>query len=155
MSSASLMEKRSLKKSHSRHIETSSTSITSAPPTSDSKQAHHDRRTKEKMMQRSRQRESLPDISHRKGNRSVRASNFELSSSANDFECTRETDHHKSVPNKVIKPKPTPPIAANKTGTHEKDDKMFELLKADLMQQQKNTLVFGFSVSTGTFVIIK
>lgn len=128
MSSASLIEKRSMKKSHSRNIETSSTSITSAPPTSDSK--HNDRRTKDKMM-RSRQRESLPDINTRKGNRSIRASNFELSSSANDF------DHQKTIPNKVIKPKIDPPTA-NKT--LEKDDKIMELLKADFMQQKKNTL---------------
>lgn len=133
MSSASLIEKRSMKKSRSHNIETSSTS---APPTSDStKQGHNDCRLKEKMM-RSKQRDSLPDISGRKGNRSVRASNFELCSSANDYD--QSIAHQKSVPNKVIKSKgPTP--TARKTETQENDDKIYQMLKADLIAQQQNT----------------
>lgn len=82
MSSASLSGKRPLKKSHCRKIETSSTSITSAPPTTSESKLHSDRRLKDKC---SKQRDSLPDIAHRKSNRSLRASNFELSSSVNDF----------------------------------------------------------------------
>lgn len=132
MSSASLIQKRSIKKSRSHNIETSSTS---APPTSDStKQGHNDRRLKEKMM-RSRQRESLPDISARKGNRSVRASNFGLSSSANDFE--QGIAHQKTVPSKVIKSKGTT-FTVKKSKDQESDDKVYEMLKTDLMAQQKN-----------------
>lgn len=82
MSSASVSGKRSLKKPHARNIETSSTSVTSAPPTTTESKLPTDRRPKEK---HSKIRDSLPDISHRKSNRSLRASNFELSSSANDF----------------------------------------------------------------------
>lgn len=82
MSSASLSGKRPLKKSHARHIETSSTSATSAPPTTAESKLLTDRRPKDK---NSKIRDSLPDISHRKSNRSLRASNFELSSSANEF----------------------------------------------------------------------
>lgn len=88
MSSASLIEKRSMKKFRSHNIETSSTS---APPTSISsadstkQQGHNDRRLKEKMMH-SRQHDSLLDMNSRKGIRCVGASNFELSNRANDFE---------------------------------------------------------------------
>lgn len=135
MSSASLIEKRSTNKFRSHNIETSSTS---APPTSDStKQGHNDRHSKEKMV-RSKERDSLPDISARKGNRIVRASNFELSSSANDFE--RSITRQKTVSNKVIKSKGATPTARKKEEAHESDDdKIYQMIKTDLMAQQQNT----------------
>lgn len=150
MSSASLIEKRSSKKSYNnRNIETSSTSITSAPPTSELKHARDNLRSKDKlMMMRSKQRESLPDISPRKGNRSVRASNFELSSSANDFDTNKQLrGRQKSVPTKVDKSK----IGASNekktsSSTELKDDRILELLKSDLLQQQKNTLVSKYKL---------
>lgn len=152
MSSASLAEKRSLRKSHSHRIATSSTSITSAPPTtSDSKKHDSDQRssvTKEKSM-RSKQRDSLPELRVRKGNRSVRASNFELSSSANDFEST--TNHHgrqsaPKAPTAAATAKPRTTITTNvgKTECKKTDDKILEMLKMDSLAQENYKLVSFF-----------
>lgn len=126
-----------MKKFRSHNIETSSTS---APPTSDStKQGHNDRHLKEKMV-RSKERDSLPDISARKGNRIVRASNFELSSSANDF--ARSITHQKTVPHNVIKSKGTTPTVRKNEAHESDDDKIYQMIKTDLMAQQQNTYVY-------------
>lgn len=144
MSSASLVEKRSLRKSQSRNIGTSSTSITSAPPTtSDSKKHDSHQRSKDNSM-RSKQRDSLPDIGSRKGNRSVRASNFELSSSANGFESA--TNHDRQSAAKVTaKPRV---IASNvaKPDIKHTDDKVLEMLKMDSIDQESyKWVVFEFA----------
>lgn len=142
MSSASLVEKRSLRKSQSRNIGTSSTSITSAPPTtSESKKYESDARLKDKSMMRSKQRDSLPDIAVRKGNRSVRASNFELSSSANDFDSN--TNHERQMATKsTVKSRTHQSNAMNKSDTKQTDDNVLELLKMDSMAQENYKLVF-------------
>lgn len=134
MSSASLVEKHSLRRSQSRSIGMSSTSITSAPPTSsESKMQDSDRRPKGKSM-RSKQRDSLPDIGMRKGNRSVRASNLELSGSTNDFHSTAIHDRQSDckLANK------TRSIVSNVSKPENKqiDDKVLELLKMDTMEQE-------------------
>lgn len=140
MSSASLVEKRPLRKGQSRNIETSSTSITSAPPTtSESKLRDSERRLKEKSM-RSKQRDSLPDIGTRKGNRSVRASNFELSSSANDFESVSQNDRQ-SVAKMAIKSRNNA-SNASKSESKQTDDKILDLLKMDSMEQENFKFVF-------------
>lgn len=82
MSSTTFVGKHSLKKMHSRNIETTSTSITSAPPTTSESKTLSDHCTKKKC---SKELESSPDISNRKSRRNLRISNLELSSSANDF----------------------------------------------------------------------
>lgn len=139
MSSASLIEKRTLRKSQSR-IGTSSTSITSAPPTtSDSKKHDSDHRSAKEKSMRSMQRESLPELRVRKGNRSVRASNFELSSSANDFDSS--TNHHEreSVKKSVTattKTRTTATSNINKSDTKKSDDKVMEMLKMDSVEQE-------------------
>lgn len=141
MSSASLVEKRSLRKSQSRNIETSSTSITSAPPTTSESKLHgSDRRLKEKSM-RSKQRDSLPDIGVRKGNRSVRASNFELSSSANDFESTANNDRQSGAKSTAAKAKTTNAPDVNKSENRQPDDKVLGLLKMDSVEQENYKLV--------------
>ncbi|XP_031618483.1 uncharacterized protein LOC116337761 [Contarinia nasturtii] len=131
MSSASLVEKRSLRKSQSRNIETSSTSITSAPTTSESKLHDSNRRLKDKSM-RSKQRDSLPDIGVRKGNRSVRASNFELSSSANDFENKNNNDRVSKTGTKLK----TITATVNKSANVETGDKVLEMIKMDSTEQE-------------------
>lgn len=134
MSSASLVEKRSLRKSQSRNIGTSSTSITSAPPTtSESKLNDSDRHPKNKSM-RSKQRESLPDIGVRKSNRNVRASNFELSSSANDFDNTTNNDRQSMA--KAMPKSKTTAANINKTENKQPNDKVMELLQVDSMKQE-------------------
>lgn len=95
---------------------------------------------------RSKQRDSLPDISGRKGNRSVRASNFELSSSANDFDST--SNQRQSVATKSMATK-SKPIAnnnsatnnANKPDSKKPDDKVLEILKMDSVEQENYRLV--------------
>lgn len=144
MSSASLVEKRSLRKSQSR-IATSSTSITSAPPTtSESKKHDSDQRSAKEKSMRSKQRDSLPELRVRKGNRSVRASNFELSSSANDFDST--TNHH----DRQSATKAAATVAANpakqrtsvvKSEPKKVDDKIMEMIKKDSMAQENYKLV--------------
>lgn len=142
MSSASLVEKRSLRKSQSRNIETSSTSITSAPPTTTETKLHgSDRRLNEKSM-RSKQRDSLPDIGARKGNRSVRASNFELSSSANDFESATNNKRRQS-PTKptakstaATKPKPSTSTTNINKSEQQPDDKILEMIKMNAVEQE-------------------
>lgn len=85
---------------------------------------------------RSKQRESLPDIGVRKGNRSVRASNFDLSSSANDFDNTT-TNNDRSLGKVAAKSKTVAStVAANKTEHKPADDKVMELLKMDSVQQE-------------------
>lgn len=134
MSSASLVEKRSLRKSQSRNIGTSSTSITSAPPTtSESKLHDSDRQLKNKSM-RSKQRESLPDIGMRKGNRSARASNFELSSSANDFD-KASNDDRQSAAKVASKSKPAA-TNVSKIEKKQPDDKVMELLEVDSLKHE-------------------
>lgn len=136
MSSASLVEKRTLRKAQSRNIETSSTSITSAPPTtSESKVRDSDRRLKEKSM-RSKQRDSLPDIGTRKGNRSVRASNFELSSSANDFD-----SNERQSPTKVATKSKTTAPNASKVDHKQTDDKVLAMIKMDSIDQENYKFV--------------
>lgn len=142
MSSASLVEKRTLRKSQSRNIGTSSTSITSAPPTtSESKIRDSGRSSKEKPM-RSKQRESLPDIGVRKNNRNVRASNFELDSSTNDFESVSQNDRQ-SAAKMVIKSR-TNASNTNKTENKQIDDKVLDLLKMDSKEQENYKFVFDF-----------
>lgn len=152
MSSASLVEKRTFRKSQSR-IGTSSTSITSAPPTtSDSKKHDSDQRgsaAKEKSM-RSKQRDSLPELRVRKGNRSVRASNFELSSSANDFDSTTHQPGRKlatkaSAAAAPIAAKQRTTITSNvvcKTESKKIDDKVMDMLEMDTIAQDNYKLVF-------------
>lgn len=145
MSSASLVEKRTLRKSQSRNIGTSSTSITSAPPTtSDSKKYETDSHSKEKSMIRSKQRDSLPEIATRKGNRNVRASNFELSSSANDFDSSRNHDRQSSV--KATVKSRINPSNVNKSEIKQTDDKILELIKMDTMAQDNYKLVFNTEI---------
>lgn len=146
MSSASLIEKRTLRKSQSR-IGTSSTSITSAPPTtSDSKKHDSDQSSAKEKSMRSKQRDSLPELRVRKGNRSVRASNFELSSSANDFES--RTNHHEreSAKKPVAATTKTRTTAASnqktKSDTNKPDDKVMEMLKMDSMAQENYKSVY-------------
>lgn len=141
MSSASMIGKRSLKKSHSRNIESSSTSITSAPPTtSESKLLsadHNNRRGKEKNM-RSKQRDSLPDISARKStNKIVRASNFELSSSANGF----STNDNMHSSNKILKAKATSNNASKVDNNANVDDTVSQQLKVDAIKQEQHKFV--------------
>lgn len=139
MSSASLVEKRSLRKSQSRNIETSSTSITSAPPTTSESKVHgSSRRLKENSM-RSKQRDSLPDIGVKKGNRSVRASNFELSSSANDFD--GGANDRKSAAKSTATKSKTTKSTVNKPENKQPDDKILVLIKAEAEEQEKLTLV--------------
>lgn len=146
MSSASLVEKRSLRKSQSRNIETSSTSITSAPPTTSESKLHGSNRRLKDQSMRSKQRDSLPDISARKGNRSVRASNFELSSSANDFDSA--SNQRQSVATKSMATK-SKSIANNNSATNnvnkseckKPDDKVLEILKMDSVEQENYRLV--------------
>lgn len=141
MSSASLVEKRSMRKSQSRNIETSSTSITSAPTTSESKLNDSSRRSKDKSM-RPKQRDSLPDIGVRKGNRSVRASNFELSSSANDFEHTNNNERQSGV-KAATKLKTITSTNVNKpTDNRQTDDKILEMIKIDSTEQENYKLVY-------------
>lgn len=153
MSSASLVEKRSLRKSQSR-IATSSTSITSAPPTtSDSKKHDSDPRSANEKSMRSNQRDSLPELRVRKGNRSVRASNFELSSSANDFDST--TNHRDRQSKTKAATVAATAAAANpaksrttavpnvvKSEPKKTDDKIMEMLKKDSMAQENYKLVY-------------
>lgn len=151
MSSASLGEKRALRKSQSR-IVTSSTSITSAPPTtSDSKKHDSDQRSAREKSMRSKQRDSLPELCRvKKGSRSVRASNFELSSSANDFEST--TNHHdRQSATKAAsvvaaanpaKQRSTAVSNAGKSEPKNTDDKVMDLLKKDSMAQENYKLVY-------------
>lgn len=130
MSSASLVEKRPSRRSQSRAIGSSSTSITSAPPTtSDSKHQDSDRRSKDKLM-RSKQRESLPDIGMKKGSRSVRASNFELCSSANEFESNND---RQPVIRTGAKPQNIAPNS--KAESKQPDDKILQLLQMDSVEQ--------------------
>lgn len=121
MSSASLSGKRPLKKPHCRNIETSSASITSAPPTTSESKVHCDRRLTDK---RSKQRDSLPDIANRKSNRSLRASNFELSSSVNDFTLTGLENISKSKMSTVM----------NSDAT----DQVLNLIHTDSIDQQQH-----------------
>lgn len=149
MSSASLVEKRTLRKSQSRNIGTSSTSITSAPPTtSDSKKYDSDHRLKEKSM-RSKQRDSLPEIAVRKGNRSVRASNFELSSSANDFDSTTNNERQSAA--KVAVKSRTNPSNVNKSAAKQPDDNVLDMLKMDAMAQDSYKLVLKIAVYRSIF----
>lgn len=147
MSSASLVEKRSLRKSQSR-IATSSTSITSAPPTtSDSKKHDSDQRSAKEKSMRSKQRDSLPELRVRKGNRSVRASNFELSSSANDFDSTINHHDRQSATKPAAtaanptKPRSTTISNVGKSEPKKVDDKVMEMLKKDSMAQENYKLV--------------
>ncbi|XP_055322399.1 uncharacterized protein LOC129578210 isoform X2 [Sitodiplosis mosellana] len=149
MSSASLVEKRSLRKSQSRNIETSSTSITSAPPTT----SESNRRLKEQSM-RSKQRDSLPDIGVRKGNRSVRASNFELSSSANDFDSTSNNhDRQSAAKSMAAKSKAatkTTTSNVNKSEVKPPDDNVLGMLKMSSVEQEnyKNQAEMEYSELT-------
>lgn len=143
MSSASLVEKRSLKKSLSRNIDTSSTSITSAPVTP-SEQSH----SKSSVMRRSmladkssryKQRESLPNINAKKASsKSVRASNLELSSSTNDFDDINANRKSQNVPknSKSLSPSKPDPIKI--------DDGVLEQLKMDSSAEERNRLELFF-----------
>lgn len=94
---------------------------------------------------RSNQRDSLPELRVKKGSRSVRASNFELSSSANDFEST--TNHHDRQSASVAaaanptKQRTTAASNAAKSDTKKTDDKVMDLLKKDSMAQESYKLV--------------
>lgn len=90
---------------------------------------------------RSKQRDSLPDIGVRKGNRSVRASNFELSSSANDFESTANNDRQSGAKSTVAKAKTTKAPDVNKSENRQPDDKVLGLLKMDSVEQENYKLV--------------
>lgn len=89
---------------------------------------------------RSKQRDSLPDIGVRKGNRSVRASNFELSSSANDFENTANNERQSAAKSTVAKSKTTP-SNVNKAENRQPDDKVLTMIKMDSVEQENYKLV--------------
>lgn len=153
MSSASLVEKRTLRKSQSR-IGTSSTSITSAPPTtSDSKKHDSDQRSAKGKLMRSQQRDSLPELRVRKGNRSVRASNFELCSSANEFDSTSNHHERKSATKataavataNTAKPRTTTVSNVAKSEPKKADDKVMEMLKKDSMAQENYKFVHFYT----------
>lgn len=133
MSSALLVGKRSLRKSQCRNIETSSTSITSAPPTTSESKLADSSCMNDKSM-RSKQRDSLPDIEVRKGNRSVRASNFELSSSANDFKNSTSNDRQLAT----RMPPKSQMISSNvsKSENRQTDDKILEMIRMDSVAQE-------------------
>lgn len=154
MSSASLVEKRTLRKSQSRTIGTSSTSITSAPPTTSEskKRGNSGSRPPKDTLMRSKQRDSLPDIGTRKGNRSVRASNFELSSSGNGFDSATNIDRQ-SVTKASGKTRNSggcggvaTSAASRPTKSEAKpsDDKVMELLKMDSMAQENYKYISFF-----------
>lgn len=133
MSSASLVGKHSLRKSQCRNIETSSTSITSAPTTTSESKLADSSRMNDKSM-RSKQRDSSPDIEVGKGNQSVRASNFELSSSANVFKNTASNDRQlamKTLPKSKI-------ISSNvsKSENRQMDDKVLEMMRVNSVTQE-------------------
>lgn len=98
---------------------------------------------------RSNQRDSLPELRVKKGSRSVRASNFELSSSANDFEST--TNHHDrqsaskaasvAAAANPAKQRTTAASNAAKSDTKKTDDRVMDLLKKDSMAQESYKLV--------------
>lgn len=97
---------------------------------------------------RTKQRDSLPELRVRKGSRSVRASNFELSSSANDFDST--TNHHgrESATKATVaaattaKPRTTTVSNVVKSEPKKSDDKVMEMLKKDSMAQENCKLVY-------------
>lgn len=140
MSSASLVEKRSKKQSHSRNIQSSSTSITSAPPTASDQ--HHSKaivssnRTKEKV-HRLKQRESLPEINLKKSSKNVRGSNYELSSSG----INGNDDYVPSTIKSNKLGKSTTNLENIESTKSEKcADRILEQLRLDLSQEEKNRL---------------
>lgn len=84
---------------------------------------------------RSKQRDSLPDIGSRRGNRSVRASNFELNTSANDFESATINHDRQSAAKVTAKPRATA-SNVNKSDIKHTDDKVLEMLKMDSVDQE-------------------
>lgn len=93
---------------------------------------------------RSKQRDSLPEIAVRKGNRSVRASNFELSSSANDFDSTTNNERQSAA--KVAVKSRTNPSNVNKSEAKQPDDNVLDMLKMDAMAQESYKLVLKIAV---------
>lgn len=160
MSSASLVEKGTVrKKGYYRSIETSSSSITSAPATAaekNAKQQQYARKEKKKYLHH---REKLPDIDPGAVKKKTRNSTWELSN-IDDID-----DKYQNVENSM--PKKVKPTGTTKkvkrsnsnitvTGTtlvennlpnigvneQYADDNMLEQLKMDLLQQRNYRLVF-------------
>lgn len=101
---------------------------------------------------RSKQRDSLPELRVNKGSRSVRASNFELSSSANDFDSSTNHRDQQSATKEAsmeaaaasanpAKQRPAHVQNVGKSEDRKNEDKVMELLKKDSMAQENYKFV--------------
>lgn len=165
MSSASLVEKGTIRKKggYYRSIETSSSSITSAPATAAEKNAKQQQyRMKDKKKQL-HHREKLPDIDPGAVKKKTRNSTWELSNTNDDYGNDKYENYENNAPRKVKpagttkKPKRSnsnvtvtglnpinsnlPEILTIGGNDRHTDDSMLEQLRMDLIQQKSYRFV--------------